>query len=84
MGLWISGSMGHGNCYVILQLVSARLVLGVYTVAFKNSLHGPEYDLIIIIKNLGQLSKGWEPHPLTARSPVLKEIEIYYFAPVVA
>jgi hypothetical protein len=41
-------------------------------------------DVINFIKFLCELFEGWEPHPLTARSPVLKKIKVNDLSPIVA
>jgi hypothetical protein len=54
------------------------------TVPFRYGLNTYKHNLIGIFKYLGELFEGWEPNPLTARSPVLKKIKVNDFAPVVA
>ena len=82
MGLLITGCMGHGDFQTPFQLVFAQFVLGIVVIAFKHGLNREKFYLIYIFKSLRQFLKGWEPHPLATRSPVLKKIQIYDLAPV--
>ena len=52
MGLRFSGSMGHGDFQVPLQLVFAQFVLGIEVMAFKYGLYREKFNLIYIFECL--------------------------------
>lgn len=84
MGLRIAGCMRHGDLQIIFELVFPKLIFRIRTVSFKYRLNSHKLDVIGFFKFLSELFEGWEPNPLTARSPVLKKIKVNHFAPVVA
>ena len=50
MSLWISGSMGHGDFQIPLQLVFTQFVLGIEVMALKYGLDCEKFNLIYIFK----------------------------------
>ena len=84
VGLRIAGGMGHGDFQAPFQLVFTKFFPGIKLIAFEHCLHGNEFNPVIVFIGPGQLLKGWEPRPAASGSPVLKEIQVNHFAPVVA